>query len=386
MVAKSEQSSRRRTKGTGTIVPTAAGSFIAQATIHGKRRSVTRPTRREAERALREMLSNADQGILPPKEKLTVAQWLDRWLEHTAPQKLRAETLKSYHLQVRVHVKPALGYIKLADLQRAHLRAWHADLARRGLKPSTIQRIHGVLSGSLQDAMKDDLVARNVARGIGLPGRERSRIHTLDAQQARALLAEAGGTRWEALLAVALYTGMRSGEILALRWSDVDFGRRTARVEHSLTRSKVIGDTKTAAGRRTISLPEPCIEALRTYRARQAQERLAAGSLWQDNGMVFCTGQAGHSRTSVTYPGSPLTARCVQIAYKNLLAKAGLPEMRLHDLRHASATLMLAGGVPVKVVSERLGHSKTSVTLDTYAHVLPEQDRDAADRIAALLG
>ncbi len=378
---------KRRTKGTGTVVQTPSGKYIGQAMILGKRRStVVCRTEREAEKALREMLGNADQGILPPKDKLTVAQWLDRWLEFIAPQKLRPETLKSYALQIRVHLKPTLGHIRLADLQRAHVREWHVNLAKRGLKPATVQRIHGVLSGSLQDALEDNLVMRNVARGIELPGRKRRQMRTLDAQQARALLTEARGTRWEALLAVAVYTGMRIGEILALRWRDVDLGKRTIRVEHSLTRSKVIGETKTAAGRRTISLPEPCIEALRAHRARQAEERLAAGETWQDNGLVFCTGRIGRSKTSVTYPDSPLTARCVQNAYKNLLAKAGLPQMRLHDMRHASATLMLSSGVPVKVVSERLGHSKTAVTLDTYAHVLPEQDRDAADRIAALLG
>ncbi len=373
----------RRTKGTGTVYQSSSGKWVAQATLQGKRKAISCATKREAETKLREMLSDADKGIILASGKAKVGEWLTEWIE-TKP-KLRPETRKSYALVVRVHLAPALGHLKLSDLQRTHLRSLYGELAAKGLKASTIHRIHAILSSALQDALDDNLIPRNVARGMQLQSIEREEMQTLDAAQVRALLAIAKGSHYAALMTLAAYSGMRIGELLALTWDAVDFECGSVRVAHNLTRSKQMGEPKTRKGKRTISLPLACMDALRAHRVEQIEERLKWGDQWQDNNLVFCTLRIGNCKSGQTLPGSPLTARVVTRAFESLLEQAGLPRVRFHDLRHTAATLMLLSGVPVKVASARLGHSTSALTMDVYSHVLPEMDREAADKVGRLL-
>ncbi|MDP9380444.1 MAG: site-specific integrase [Chloroflexota bacterium] len=373
----------RRTKGTGTVYQSSSGKWVAQATLQGKRKAISCATKREAETKLREMLSDADKGIILASGKAKVGEWLTEWIE-TKP-KLRPETRKSYALIIRVHLAPALGHIKLSDLQRAHLRSLYGELAAKGLKASTIHRIHAIVSSALQDALDDDLIPRNIARGMELDSIERDEMQTLDPQQVRTLLDAASGSHYHALLTLAIYSGMRIGELLALQWGDVDFERGMVRVNRSLTRSKTFGEPKSAKSKRTISLPPACMDVLRAHRVEQIKERLKWGDQWQDNNLAFCTMQAGNCKSAQTLPGSPLTARVVTRAFESLLERAGLPKVRFHDLRHTAATLMLLSGVPIKVASARLGHSTSALTMDVYSHVLPEMDREAADKVGRLL-
>ncbi len=378
-------SERRRTKGSGTVWQADSGNWVARATIAGRRRSATCGTKREAEAALRKMLVDADRGLLVREDKLTVGEYLEVWSRDIAPVRLRVETLKSYQLIIRVHLLPVLANIKLSQLNRAHLRSLYASLGSKGLKPSTVHRVHAVLSSALGDALKDELIVRDVCRGMDLPSAPKPEMQCLDASQCKALIAASKGTFYEALWTLLLYGGMRIGELLALRWSDLDLNRGTIRITRNLTRSKSFGEPKTSRGRRTITLPSPALDALRVHKARQAEQRLAAVD-WTDLDLMFCTGVEGHSKTSTTAPGSPLTQRCVQDSFKRLLVRAGLPRVRLHDLRHSAISLMLSSGVPITTASQRAGHSRVSTTLDIYAHSMPSADREAANALAALLG
>ncbi len=364
----------RRGNGEGTISQYADGRWCGRVMIAGKRRAVYGKTRAEAQRQLRELLSRSDQGILPAHQ-VTLAAHLDRWLEDVARPSVRPATYRSYELLSRLHIKPALGKVKLSQLQPAHLQGLYASLSASGLSASTVNRVHAVIRRSLRHALDTGLVARNVSQAAHPPSVRREEMHVLDREQARALLAAAKGTRWEALLTLAITGGMRQGELLGLKWGDVDLEAGTVRVVRQLGTDGIFSEPKTHQSRRTIDLPPSTVTVLREHKARQLQERVMQGPAWEGQELVFCT-----------LRGRPLGYRNATRAFKATLGRAGLPEIRFHDLRHTAATLMLLAETPLHVVSRRLGHASITLTANTYAHVLPTMGRDAAARLEALLG
>jgi integrase len=247
-----------------------------------------------------------------------------------------------------------------------------------GLSARSVAYLRIVLRAALNQARKWNLVARNVAELVDPPRCERFKIEPLSPEEARALLEAAKGDRLEALYAVALACGLRMGEILGLRWRDVDLEQGRFAVSHALQRHKgaglVLAETKTDRSRRTIALPAPLIAMLRTHRVRQIEERLLAGSRWRDTGFMFTSGI-----------GTPLEPRRLFRVFKTMLKRARLPDIRFHDLRHSAASLMLAQGVPLRVVMEILGHSSISLTADTYSHVMPSLIQDATEKVAGVL-
>jgi integrase len=368
---------------------------------------VTGTTKREVQQKLRELLSNADRGILPSAERLTVAQFLDRWLEDTVKRGLRPSTYSDYRNSVHRHAIPAFGKVQLAKLQPMHLQRLYAEMLDKGLSPKTVGNVHGCLHVALKQALEWGLVPRNVASVVRKPRPRKVPIQVLTEGQVGLLLQAGRGSRQEALVTLALASGMRESELLGLRWGEVDLDRGLVRVTGQLRRDRSIEDTKTPTGNRTIDLPGSAVETLREHRRRQLRERELWGPEWEDNDLVFCTGhpsrlpksrlngsgslpeeQLGVGGAETTYDkraGRPLGHRNVLRDFTKLLEDAGIPHVDFHALRHTHATLLLLLGTNPKVVQERLGHSSISVTMNIYSHFLPTMGKDAAGRLDRVL-
>jgi len=334
-------------------------------------------TRREVQEALTKALRDHQQGLPVAVEKQTVAQYLDRWLADVAKPSLRPSTFTSYESYVRLHIKPALGHHQLAKLAPQHVQAFLNAKGASGLSPRTVQYLRAILRRALGQALRWGLVARNVATLVDPPRSRRPEVRPLSPEQARAFLESVKGDRLEALWSVAVAVGLRQGEALGLRWDDVDLDGGTLRVRHAMQRvggKPTFVEPKTDRSRRTIALPASIVAALRAHKVRQLEERLLAGGRWHDWGLVF-----------PSTIGTPLDGANVTKRLQAHLERVGLPRQRFHDLRHCCASLLLAQGVHPRVVMEVLGHSQIALTMDTYSHVMPTMQREAAALMDGIL-
>jgi integrase len=308
---------------------------------------------------------------------MTIATYLNEWLETVAKPSVRPSTFYSYRLYVQDHLIPALGNKRLTRLTPTDVRTFVQAKANAGLAPATVKQMHAILRAALQHAVREDLVARNVAKLVVVPGGSQGEVVPLSVEEARALLLAAEGTRLYALWAVAWAVGLRRGEALGLRWKDVDLDRGELRVSQTLQR--VDGrlqfvPPKSERSRRRVPLPPVTMAALKRHHLQAANEAAKrAGSVGPDD-LVF---------TSST--GTPLEPRNANRVFTDLLKTARLRPTRFHDLRHTCASLLLAQGVSPRVVMETLGHSAIAVTMNTYGHVMPLAQREAADRMNELL-
>jgi len=344
-----------------------------------KRKYFYGKTRAEVQEKLTAALRNRQLGLPVTSDKITFGQYLERWLEEAARPSLRPRTFVNYEQLVRVHIAPVLGRIKLAKLSPADIQTLYNRKLKEGLSPSSVRKIHAVIRRSLQVAYKWELVPRNVATLTNPPRQEHFEVNPLLPEQARAFLEAAKGDRLEALYTVAMGLGLRRGEVLALRWEDVDMDAGTLRVRHALQNLKgggwTLAEPKSRNSRRTLGLPQFVIQALGGHRRRQLEEKMQAGQLRQDHGFIF-----------TTPAGTPLDGQnFYHRQFKPLLKKACLPDIRFHDLRHSCASLLLAQGVSPRVIMETLGHSQISLTMNTYSHVMPVLMREAADKMDAIL-
>jgi integrase len=335
-------------------------------------------TRKDAERYLREQLVSLDAGTYMAPHKLTVATYFaEHWLPAMQARGLRPSTLERYESHVRCAITPALGGLPLQGLMPTHLNKLYGDLRTAGRAPKTIRNIHGVLSKALADAERWGLVGRNAARLADVPTVARPKLRVWSPEQTRAFLAAVANDRLFAAWLLAATTGMRRGELLGLRWEDIDLDTGVVRVAQARVRAGnqvVAGEPKTARGRRTLALDPTTVAALRQHRKRQTEERLAAGPDYADSGLAF------------TMPsGTPIHPNRFSLWFRRHVRAAGLPAIRLHDMRHSYATAGLAAGVPPKVMSERLGHATVAFTLDIYTSALPAMDKSAADVVAGLI-
>ena len=309
---------------------------------------------------------------------------VDEWLPAVRPPRVRPSTWASYRMAVERHIVPALGGVLLQGLTPAHLTAFYRALlddgrrdGRGGLAPKSVRNIHGVLHAALRDAMRWGYVPRNVAALADLPKGMTPELHVWSPEQLRAFLEHIRGDPLYAAWLLLATTGMRRGEVAGLRWSDVDL--KASRVSPRRPRvvvnyEVVVSEPKTSKGRRSLALDPATVAALREHRAKQLEQRLAVGPRWQDSGLVF------------TWPdGRPIHPERFTRWFEQHARAAGLPKIRLHDVRHSYATAALAAGVPAKVVSERLGHANIAITMDTYSHVLPGLDAEAAGTVARLI-
>jgi len=343
--------------------------------VSGKRRQkrITARTKKEIEAKVAEIIQKSQAGFIDAG-KLTVREFFARWLETTAPT-LRPVTQRRYHDLVRLHIVGGIGNLLLSKLTVADVQRLYGDRLQR-LSPTTVRYIHAVLHHALDDAVKWGLLARNVIDAVEPPKKARNEMHVWNVEQVARVLRAAADDPLEALWRLAIYTGMRRGELLALKWSDLELENAALSIQRSLSRGQTSrleeGEPKSQSGRRRITLSPSVVESLKRHRIRQLEHRLAAGDVYEDRGYVFANDTGGYLHTNSLYR-----------RFRDLVARAGVPSIRFHDLRHTSATLLLAEGVHGKIVQERLGHANIAMTLDLYSHVTADMQRQAADLLEA---
>jgi integrase len=343
-------------------------------------------TQRECQTAMNKVLTAVEERTFVAPTKVSVKEFLVReWLP-AIKGTIRASTYSSYKLHVERHIVPELGTLQLSRLTPSALNAFYGRLLEAGrchgeggLSPATVRRVHATLHRAGRDAVRWGRLSVNHADAADPPkGRsERRDLPAWSKEQLVAFLGHVGGDRLFCLWRIVAMTGCRRGEALGLRWEDVDMAAGTISICQTLVPvdgKVIISDPKTARGRRTIALDPVSLEALKTHASRQADEQSDWGEAWSDSGYVF-----------VQQDGQPLDPHWVSKEFERKRREAALPRIPLHGLRHTYATLALSTGVNPRIVSGRLGHSTVALTLDIYSHVLPQQDQEAADRIAALL-
>ena len=368
----------KRAKGSWTIV-----YDLPADSITGKRRQKSQTisgTKRDADRALREILLSIEQGAYVKPNKITLGELLRQWLIEYASMNTTDRTQESYASIVERHLIPGLGRVSLVELQAQHIQSYYANRlsegrtdGKGGLSARSVVYHHRILSKALDYAVKMGLVVRNVARVVEPPRVAIKTMQTLSPEEVTRFLDVARETDYYVYFATLLYTGLRRGELLALRWRnlDLDSGKLTVvETAYKLGNGEYrIKEPKTAQSRRTVTLPLSLVDLFKVYRSDQELLRIQLGISLNADDFVF-----------IRLDGSPINPSAVTLAFKRIIKRAGLRDIRIHDLRHTHATLMLKAGEHPKVVSERLGHANISITLDIYSHVLPGMQEAAAER------
>jgi integrase len=339
-------------------------------------------TKRDAERELARLLSEADRGSLLEPSELTVADYLRQWLD--SAHELSPKTTERYRQLAKQQIVPHLGAILLQKLKPAHVQQWHTTLLRQGgrkgrpLSARTVGHAHRVLHRSLQRAVEGETLSRNVASAVRPPKIEAREIQMLAADQINGVLSEIEDHPLYPIVVVALATGMRRGELLALRWEDVDLDAAMVKVERSLEESDQglrFKAPKTKHGRRAIPMPQMAVEVLRAYKLRQLEQRMTLGQgRPEPSALVFCTVE-----------GEPLSPDDLSRDWWRLTITRPLPRVSFHSLRHSHASALIASGLDVLTISRRLGHGSPVVTLGVYGHMFRDTGREAADAIEAVL-
>ena len=359
---------KRRSNGEGSISHRYNGKWQAQVSVEGKRLARTFESRDEARAWVSKIRKQIAKGLSLSKASMKIEKYLEIWIDLVS-MTLRPKTLYQYRGIVANHLIPALGNNKLIDLLHAQVQQLVIDMHKRGIGVRTIQLAHAVLRRALFAAQQTGLVSENPAIGTQLPRKKRAEMMILEPNQIATLLNAATGSRIEAILKLALITGMRQGELLGLRWGDVDFASSTIRVRRQLQRLPKQGlaftEPKTKNGIRTITLGRKSLQIL------MEQWNSLERELGQDQ-----------KASALVFPstiGTPWEPRNLFRAFKRMLEKAGLPPIRFHDLRHTAASLMIASGRPIINISRQLGHSKASTTLDIYGHLVPGMEAEGAE-------
>jgi integrase len=368
---------KRRGRGEGSISQRPDGVWEAKISLgydgNGKRRRVTvyGTSKKEVQNKLLERQSDLGRGVDVTAGRITLAQWLTRWLAMVKPT-VEPNTYLPYERHVRLHIVPVIGSVQLCLMKRGDVINFYQELTQRGLSAAMQRKVGTTLTIALNKAVDLDLLPSNPATKVDKPKAKKPEVRPFDPDQVAAFLDAAHSDRLFAFYRTALDSGARPGELFALTWPDVDFDRGFISITKSLEEigGKLrIKEVKTAKGRRRIDLSKDTLDVLTDHR----QAMLAEGHI---SGPVFCDTQGGYLRISNLH----------RTSFKPTLSRAGLPSVRLYDLRHTSATLLLLADEPAKVVSERLGHASIQLTLDTYSHVLPTMQKRAADTMGRLLG
>ncbi len=373
----------RRDAGDGAIFQRGDGRWVARLKLpgggwryfYGKDRAAAKARLVAALRAVED-----GRPLVDPRQ--TFGAHLEQWTAGLSSASIKPSTVLYYTRYIRNHLLPSQLALKpLARLEPADLRQFYADKLASGLSSTSVHHLHAVIHVALNQALEDGKVARNAAAMVGRSSRPKVRSREMttiaDGNQPVRFLAAARGERLEALLVLAVTSGMRQGELRALRWKDVDLDRGVLAVTGTVTgmaRAAMTIGTPKSGKSRSVALGPLTVAALREHRRRQAEEQLLVGTEWRDRGLVFCTEF-----------GDFLPTNTMVLLLHRVLARAGLPGVRFHDLRHTAATLMLSSGVHPKIVSEMLGHSTTAITLDLYSHVSPHMQQTAAATIDQVL-
>lgn len=377
---KSNEEAGRMPNGEGSVFQRTDGRWVAQFSLSdGKKRQISRKTEKEAWSALRKSLGEVEQGTIVTGPEQTLNVFLNHWLEEIHKPTLRLSSYIKYRKVIDTYILPELGHLKLQKLSPQIVQAFYRRKEKEGLAPKTVNSIHGVLHKALDTAVRWNMLARNVCDVLSPPRIVKHEIQPLSMEQAQHLLEVARGDRLEMPLLLALVTGLRRGELLGLKWADIDFAQGALQVKRTLDyvahHGYVESESKTKSGRRRIALPKFVVEALKQHRIQQLEQRLKVGEAWQESDYVF---------TGLT--GGPFNPRYLLILFDQLLESAELPHMRFHDLRHSAATILLSMGINPKIVQEILGHSNISMTMDVYSHVLPSMQKEAMGKWDDALG
>ncbi len=320
---------------------------------------------------IKQTQEQVDNGMTFAGYRQCLTDYLTSWLTNEAPT-MRRKTMMHYSQLIRDYIAPYIGKVTLGNLRTADLQELYTQLINRKVGIPTIRKVHKLLHSSLGLAVETSLIGRNPASYAHPPRESMSEMKILDEQQVNQFLVSIIGHKWEALFHLAITTGMRRGELIGLKWDDVDWIKRTITIQRQLSPPDNTGvrflSLKTKSGKRSVKLGEKTILVLRDHYERQQLRRQAAGNGWIDCGLIFPNTK-----------GVPISACHLYRVFQELLEAAGLPKIRFHDLRHTSASLMLNNDIPPIVVSRRLGHSKASTTLDLYGHQLPSMQAEAAE-------
>ena len=355
------------------------GAYWVHTADGPKRRYVSGKTRAEVNQKLTKAMVERDGGLVFDAGALTLGEYLKQWLSSSVRDTVRIRTFERYEQICRVHLIPALGPVKLKNLTPVHVRALYREKLDSGLSPRTVEYIHTTLHKALKQAVMDGLIPRNVTDAVKAPKASKKEVQPLTPEEVRTLLETACGDSLEALYVLAITTGLREGELLGLKWEDVDFAAKTLSVRRTLSQTKqkgpILTPTKNSTGR-SVKLTPTALDALRRHKVAQNAERLNLGTLWSDHGLIFPAQTGKPMHPWVLYKGS----------FKRLLVRAGIKRpVRFHDLRHTCATLLLGKSISPKIVQELLGHSTITTTLNTYSHVLPTMQDQAAEAMESVV-
>jgi len=373
---------RKRGRGEGSIYKRKDGRWTAAVTLgyHNgklKRKTVYGETRKEVQDKLTIVLRKVQEGIAISNERETLGQFLQAWLKDVVKPNVRPKTHRTYSDHVKLHIEPALGSRPIAKLTPQHIQSFLNDKLQAGLSGQSVHHLLATLRCALNVATRWGLIPRNVAALVEPPRIEKSEFQPFTPEEAQKFLAAIRGDRHESLYLVALASGLRQGEILGLRWEDIDLDSGTLVVRFALQRVNKklrLVEPKTPKSRRVIKLPQVTITALQAHKINQEQERLAADKHWKETGLVF-----------TTRVGTAVDARRLLTKFGKILSNAKLRHIRFHDLRHSCATLLLAQGVHPRIVMDLLGHSQISLTMNTYSHIIPAMQNEVAERMDEIL-
>lgn len=395
MTKEKKEAKKRRGRGEGSIYwDEKKKLWVAQATVginpktgKPKRKTFYGKTRKEVANELTKTLNKVQSGTYVEPTLLMVEQWLNDWLEGRKPH-IEESSWVSYEVMVRCHINPTLGKVKLKDLRTRDIQKLINEKLETGISPRSVKYIHTTLSMALKQAVRERLITYNPVEAVELPKQRKKEMETFSQAEVQTFLQTAWReSRHYAAFHLELLTGLRRGELLALKWEDIDFKKRTLRVREQLVRAKeglIFKGLKTAKSRRTIPLRGDILEVLKAHRDRQAREKEkleqtlgveAFNEVYREQDLLFCTEL-----------GKPLDPDNFTRHFKALLKKAGLKEIRFHDLRHTFATLSLEAGVNAKTLQEMLGHATFSMTMDIYSHVSQGMKKEAAEIVGGMLG
>ena len=375
---------KRRANNEGSITKLKDGRYQGRVTTGYKdngnpiRKSVYGKSEEEVILKLTELKYKVQTGTYTEPSKVTVGQWLDDWLKDYMKPSLRPTTYANYETQIRVHIKPAIGKVKLLKLQTGHLQRLYNNKTAEKKSPKTVKNIHNVIHAALHQARQENLIINNPADAVKLPKMNKKEMATLDSESMKKFLAIAAESKYYAAYLLALSTGLRRGELLALRWCDVDLKNRTITVKQSLARIKgglIFQEPKTPLSRRTISIPKVVAWELRKIMGKQSKVKQLDEKVYhKEHDLVFCN-----------EIGKPLDPPSFTRAFQKDLKTAGLPKIRFHDLRHTFATLSLQEGVSPRAVQEILGHHSAAFTMTVYSHVTEQMKKEHSNKIDALI-
>ena len=347
-----------------------ASRWAASLAYRGKRYVEYAPSKSEARTELNKLIQKRDAGKLGGDRTITVDAFLEKWLDSSVKSYARKTTIKLYKGMVKKHIKPRIGSIRLERLAPADVQNLMSEMETAGASGAVRHKVYNIVHAALGQALKWDMVTRNVSDGVRRPRVTRKDIETLTAAQAKAFLKAAASDRLFALYVLAIHTGMRQGELLALQWSDVDLKKKVLSVRHTLSPAgRTLEDTKTPGSVRRIELTNKAVRTLKKHQEKMLGEGLRASPF------VFCDTEGGPINKD----------NLMHRSFGPILTAAELAPVTFHALRHTCASLLLSQGANVKQIQELLGHSSSRVTLDVYAHLMPTIQREAIDKLGRIL-